>query len=384
MVDFHAVLTESIQQPFEENGSLLPRVTRSWFYANELASIYNFPAPSFTTNKNIAVVSFGGGLYGSVSPTGVLTNGDCQAYWQAIGISPANMPKVMVIPINGASNNPNVNDNGATAENTLDVQQIGACCPTSNLTIILYISPNNLTQFVNVMDYILNTSPYPSSMISISWGAPEVYYSNSLLNNINTRFATAIGRGINICTATGDNGSNNGVGGTGSYTDFPASSPNVVACGGTKLVCPNLVYDGSTLETAWSSGGGAVSGYFAKPTYQSTLSAVRRSIPDIAMNADPATGVAYLVNGEYYVYGGTSVAAPTVAAYLMALGTTKVAHTVFYANVNSFYDVVSGSNGAFNASAGYDNCTGLGSINGTLLTTAFNTFTPPRHLHHHQ
>ena len=356
----------------DANGQLLPRAGRSWFYPNELATIYKFPSPSFTTNKNIAVISFGGGLYGTVSPTGVLTNGDCQQYWQSLGISQANMPTVIVIPINGASNRPNVNDRGATAENTLDVQQIGACCPTSKLTIILYIAPNNLTQFVNVMDYILNASPYPSSMISISWGAPEIYYSSTLLTNINNRFATAVARGINICAATGDNGSNNGVGGSGSYTDFPASSPNVIACGGTKLVCPNLVYDSSTTEVAWTYGGGAISAYFAKPTYQNSLSVVKRSIPDIAMNADPNTGVAYLVNGSYYIYGGTSVAAPTVAAYLMALNTTRPAHNVFYTNVNAFNDVVSGTNGAFNASLGYDNCTGLGSINGTVLTTAFN------------
>jgi kumamolisin len=209
-------------------------------------------------------------------------------------------------------------------------------------------------------------------MISISWGAPEIYYSSTLLTNINNRFATAVARGINICAATGDNGSNNGVGGSGSYTDFPASSPNVVACGGTKLVCPNLVYDSSTTEVAWTYGGGAISAYFSKPTYQNALPAVKRSIPDIAMNADPNSGVAYLVNGSYYIYGGTSVAAPTVAAYLMALNTTRPAHNVFYTNVNAFNDVVSGTNGAFNASLGYDNCTGLGSINGAVLTTAFN------------
>jgi uncharacterized protein YjdB len=135
---------------------------------------------------------------------------------------------------------------------------------------------------------------------------------------------------------------------------------------------PPKLYDSSTTEVAWTYGGGAISAYFAKPTYQNALPVVKRSIPDIAMNADPNSGVAYLVNGSYYIYGGTSVAAPTVAAYLMALNTTHPAHNVFYTNVNAFNDVVSGTNGAFNASLGYDNCTGLGSINGTVLTTAFN------------
>ena len=63
-----------------------------------------------------------------------------------------------------------------------------------------------------------------------------------------------------------------------------------------------LVYDNQTVETAWSSGGGALSGYFSKPTYQNSLNVVRRSVPDIAMNADPATGVAFLVNNSLYIY----------------------------------------------------------------------------------
>ena len=58
----------------DTDSNLTPKVTRSWFYANELASIYNFPSPTFTNNLNIAVVSFGGGLYGTYDQvTGILT-----------------------------------------------------------------------------------------------------------------------------------------------------------------------------------------------------------------------------------------------------------------------------------------------------------------------
>jgi kumamolisin len=364
---------DSLVRPFNNNEKVKPSV-RSWFYADELASIYNIPTPNLTTRTYVAVVSFGGGLYGNLSnSTKVLTNGDCQKYWQAIGISSTNMPTVMVIPVNGATNSPNVNDSGATIENTIDVQQIGACCPSSNLTIILYIAPNSFSQFNSLINYILNTSPYKPSAISISWGAPEIYYSSSLKTSMNNLFMSAVSQGINVCAATGDFGSNNGVGGSGSYVDFPASSPYVIACGGTNLVCPNLTYDNATVETAWSSGGGAVSTFFAKPTYQSSLAVSMRSIPDLAMNADPNTGVLYMINNAYYIIGGTSIVSPTMTGFILAIGENrrKNAHTIMYNNKPSFRDIVSGSNGDFNAGTGYDNCTGLGSIIGNLLNTAF-------------
>jgi kumamolisin len=362
---------------FKPSTEIIPRANRSWFYANEIASIYNMTPPNLTTPVNVAVVSFGGGLYGTVSPTGVLTNGDCQRYWQSIGIAPANMPKVVVVPISGARNLPNVNDGGSTMENTLDVQQIGACCPSSNLTIVLYISPNSLAQFPVLLNYILNTSTYKPSVISVSWGAPEVFYPISLLNSINTLLNTAATRGINVTVATGDNGSSDGVPGTSANADFPAASPNVIACGGTNLVCPNLVYDGSTVETAWSSGGGAISGYFPPPSYQSGLSKVRRSIPDIAMNADPATGILYMINNTNYIFGGTSVVAPAFAGYLMAINARVFANPILYTTSGAFHDILVGSNGAFVASTGYDNCTGLGSIIGNVLTPAILANSPP-------
>jgi subtilase family serine protease len=229
------------------------------------------------------------------------------------------------------------------------------------------------------MNYILNISTYKPFAISISWGAPEVYYPTSLLNSINTLFNSAILKGINITAASGDNGSNNGVGGTGSYADFPASSPNVTSCGGTKLTCPNLVYDNQTVEVAWPSGGGALSGYFNSPTYQSTLNVARRSVPDIALNADPSTGVLYIVNNSSYIFGGTSIVSPIIAAYLTAIGANKFLNPILYTSPsNVFNDVLIGSNGAFTAKTGYDNCSGLGSIIGNLLSSIINNVpTPP-------
>ena len=354
-------------KPFANTQIRSNNKNRSWFYANELVNIYKIPKP--TSNKVIiSVVSFGGGVYGNIDSNGILTNGDPQQYWQSIGIASNNMPKVVIKTINGATNNPDVQDGGSTIENTIDIQCIGAACPTSNLTIVLYIAPNSFDEFPKIINAILNDSIYKPNVISISWGAPEVYYSNNLLTSMNNLFAKAISKNINITAASGDNGSNNGVGGTGSYCDFPSSSPNVTACGGTNLICPNLIYDNNTIETAWSNGGGAISHFFNKPTYQKNLPGSKRLSPDIALNADPNTGVCFLINGNLHIIGGTSIVSPIFAGYLAATNTTQFINPIIY-NTNSicFNDIKLGSNGNYTTKTGYDNCTGFGSIKGDIL-----------------
>ena len=335
---------------------------------------FQFPTPN-NLNKVIGVISFGGGLFGNVSASGILTGGDVQSYWSSLGISSVDMPRVVVVLVDGATNRPVASD-GATIENTIDVETIGGCYPSSKLTIIIYIAPNSFNEFVNVINYAINTpvnvngSSVIPSVLSISWGAAEIYYG-SIANSINTVLATAVSRGINVCVASGDNGSSDGVNDGLSHPDFPAASPNVIACGGTNLVCPNYVYDGSTVETVWSGSGGAISSIFSKPSYQSSLTRSGRSVPDIALNSDPNTGVLYLIGGNQRVIGGTSIAAPAMAAFIGLTNINYFANTKLYTyGYSCYHDITVGSNGAYNAGVGYDNCTGIGSIIGITLSSA--------------
>ena len=355
---------------------LVAKTSRTWFYANELATIYKFPPP--TANVVVGVVSFGGGLFGDVSAEGVLTGGDVQDYWTSLGIT--DQPRVIIKTVGEASNAPISVDDAGTAENTLDVETIGACCPSSKLTIILYLAPNALTQFTNVMNSIMNVPvvangvSYTPSIVSISWGAQEIAFG-SLAIAINNVLAIAVSKGISVFVATGatgDNEPNGGVGGSRAYVDFPSSSPNVIACGGTSLVCPNNTYDSNTRESAWSNGGGGLSIMFSKPSYQSGISASGRSTPDISANADPNTGVAYYVDKSWYVYGGTSIAAPTIAAYFACINCKVFATPLLYkALPPCYHDITSGTNGKYATKKTYDNCTGLGSIVGNVLANSF-------------
>ena len=344
-----------------------PQGQRKWFKPTEYASIYKFPTP--TTNPIvIGVISFGGGLVGQLS-SGILTKGDVQAFWTSLGIPAENQPTVAMVFVDGATNSP-YPITGATIENTLDVQMIGACCPTSNLTIIIYIAPNSLNSFKNVFNYALNNSvsvngtEMKPSIISCSWGAPEVYFSN--IQTFDSIFASAASQGVNIFVATGDFGSSDGL--PGVNCDYPSSSPNVIACGGTSLTCPAYTYDSQTVELAWKDGGGGISKYFTKPSYQQSITGSNRHTPDLALNADPATGVLFFVDGKYVIYGGTSIVAPAMAGYLGALGSsTGFINSKLYLSPSSFNDILTGSNGDYFALTGFDNTTGLGSIIGDNL-----------------
>lgn len=307
---------------------------------------------------------------------GVLTGGDVQAHWSYLGIAPANYPKVIIVPVNGGTNNPNPTD-GATVENTIDVEIIGALCPTSNLTIILYIAPNTLENFTNLIDaasnpVTVNGVSYTPSVISCSWGASEIYFPPSLLTSINSQLATLASNGVVFTAASGDYGSSDGL--SGENVDFPSATPHSIACGGTSLVCPNYTYDGQTVETVWSGSGGGISVKYSKPDYQSALTGNGRSTPDIALVADPNTGVVFTIGGTLGIVGGTSIVSPAVAAFVVVANVKKFITPLLYSYPsNNYHDITSGSNGAYTAQVGYDNCTGFGSISGINLLASLRS-----------
>ena len=400
--------------------NILPNANPAYFTAKDLGKIYGFPPVNTSVSNVIGVLSFGGGLYGTLTKN-ILTNGDVQKYWAFLGIPVNQMPKVIVYLVGGA-----INDvaNDATLENTLDVSIIGACCPNPNLTIILYIFPNTylFTQSLPIAlgGVTLLNVLYKPSILSISWGLSEEYIINTQeAINVYNILKIATDSGINICVASGDNGSTDGSTSGLLYTDFPSSCPFVTAVGGTSLECPNIVYDSQTVETVWNNGssgsggsgdvsatGGGISRIYKKPDYQSTitsssatslLNTTMRSVPDIALDADPNTGIViYLNNKLVGKYGGTSISAPLFASYLILINAktfiNPLLYSIFNTNISCFHDITVGSNAdntsggsgsgvvSYQATSGYDWCSGLGSIVGDLLTTTLNNnklFLPP-------
>lgn len=370
------------------SSDLLSSASRPWFTSKELARIYSCPPVPEGSNV-IGVISLGGGLFGKYnSNTGVLTDGDVQNYWSAIGIPASNHPRVIIKTLGNSKNLPSSNANdtqnySATTENTVDIETIGAWYPSRKLTIIMYLANQYVDQnsFYNALNYAINsnvvfgTTTYEKPpTISVSWGFTEIF-NIITINSIRPLLENAATAGINILCATGDNGSTDGIPGKTNYTTFPSSSPHVIACGGTSLTCPNYIYDSSTGESSWPNGGGGISRIFAKPTYQSKVgqSSTKRCTPDIALNANPATGIYYIVGGKGYIIGGTSTVAPAMAAVISILGITYFLNTKLYTlNQQSFNDITRGNNGGYSATRGYDLTTGLGSINGVMLQAFLN------------
>jgi kumamolisin len=210
------------------------------------------------------------------------------------------------------------------------------------------------------------------------------------LTAFNQAFEDAALLGITVCAASGDNGSSDGSEDGAPNVDFPASSPYVLACGGTSLIASN---DTIASETVWndspadSATGGGISSFFPVPAYQSAVklppdaggSSFRDcGVPDVAGVADPNTGYFTLVDGSWGVVGGTSSVAPMWAG-LIALLNEKLGkpvgylHPALYSTALSreaLRDITEGNNGSYYATPGWDACTGLGSPNGQNILNA--------------
>ncbi|MBE3116147.1 S53 family peptidase, partial [Candidatus Bathyarchaeota archaeon] len=238
-------------------------------------------------------------------------------------------------------------DKGWGKETCLDVEWAHAIAPDAKILLVEAKSPNQ-NDLLSAVKYARSQPDVVS--VSMSWGSNE--YSTE--KNYDSMFIS--GYGAVFFAASGDNGS--------SEVIWPATSPNVVAVGGTTL---NLNHDGTVIsETGWNGSGGGISAYENRPTYQTNygITSINRAIPDVSYNADPHTGVAVYCNSLWYKIGGTSAGAPQWAA-IQALGksatNTNLYQKAKYSYASYFRDIITGSNGGFNATVDYDYVTGLGS-----------------------
>jgi len=350
----------------------------------QVADLYSFPASTDGTGHTVAIIELGGGFAAS----------DLDSYFASLGIA---TPSVTAVGVDGASNVADQDPQGADGEVLLDIEVVGAVAPGA--AQLVYFAPNTDQGFVDAVTTAVHAEPTPVA-VSISWGGPESSWTAQSMTALDQAIADGAALGVTVTAAAGDGGSGDGATDGKPHADFPASSPHALACGGTSLRADPATGTISS-ETVWNDGaeggatGGGVSVTFALPAWQASAGVPAnpagvpgRGLPDVAGNADPATGYQVLIDGHQTVIGGTSAVAPLwaalVARFAQALGKSfGLIQQQLYAGVQAgqpmagLRDITSGSNGAYNAGPGWDACTGLGVPEGTALLAILSADTPP-------
>jgi len=349
------------------NRSFGTRAANTSYNPSEVGKLYNFPQDANGTGQVIGLIELGGGYRPA----------DIQQYFTSQGLQ---TPTVKTASVDQAKNRPTT-ANSADGEVMLDIEVAGSVA--NGASIVVYFAPNTDRGFQDALSMAVHDQLRHPQVISISWGGPEASWTTQSMQSFDEVAQEAGLLGITVCVASGDSGSSDGLTDGQNHVDFPASSPHVLACGGTRLVTAQGTVK---TETVWNDGpnagasGGGYSAVFARPNWQANDVALPgRGVPDVAGNADPETGYNILVDGQAEVIGGTSAVAPLWAGLICLINQKTQSRvgfinpTLFSINQTScFRDITQGNNGAYSASPGWDACTGLGSPMGVqLLQTAF-------------
>jgi len=334
---------------------------------------------------------------------------DVRTFRSSTGL-PAKDPQIIV---NGAD--PGVPDSGDQFESSLDVEWAGAIA--KNATVKFVTSASGSSDGISLSaQYVVTHNVAP--IVTVSYGLCEAALGTSGNAFWQNLWSQAAAEGISVFVSSGDSGAagcdsssaataSNGrgvnglcssvystcVGGTQfNDTSNPSqywSTNNDSGMGSALSYIPELAWNESGSGSGlWSSGGGA-SIVYAKPSWQvapGVPSDGMRDVPDVSMTA--AVHDAYLVEmqGSLYCVGGTSASAPSLAS-LMALVVQNAGsaqgnvNPALYSLANlqlssggaaAFHDVTGGNNSVpgvtgFNSGRGYDQATGLGSVDATVL-----------------
>jgi subtilase family serine protease len=254
---------------------------------------------------------------------------------------------------------------GWAEEISLDVDMVSAICPRCNILLVEAAS----NSYANLGAAVTTAAGFGPVAIGNSYGGGEFNSEEAFAQSYYAK------PGIAVTASSGD-------GGYG--VEFPAAARSVIAVGGTSLRQPS---GGAWTETVWSGAGSGCSAYVVKPSWQhDTSGCSRRTVADVAADADPNTGVkVYDTFNEpgWMVFGGTSASAQIVAGvYGLAghgasdAGGLYGGGSIAFGSANPLLtDVTSGSNGSCagrgrfaNASlaylctgvVGYDGPTGMG------------------------
>jgi len=366
----------------EPNGLALPDITQAVVgppfsgYAYEtpasIACVYGLVAKVAGCNPNTFKTNPAGGTkaIGIVDaydyPTAMADLNKFSTQFGLPKVTATNFKVIFAGGTGGCAGSDPGNDAGWEGEQALDVQWAHAMSPAAKIFLVEAAS-SSLADLLTAEDCATKqVAAAGGGEISNSWGGGEF----STETTYDSHF---IHSGIVYFASTGDSAG----------TEWPSVSANVVAVGGTSTTRVNggTTFGNFAGEAAWESGGGGLSLYVPRPSYQSVLPAAsHRLVPDVSSDANPVTGVwVYDSNATtgvgWYVFGGTSVASPTwaglvnkagrfaasSAAELKTIYTAFGTATTYAADYNDITYGLCGAYDGFIATTKWDPCTGVGS-----------------------
>ena len=344
------------------------------FITSEIGSAYNLTSTGLT----------GAGEQIGIVIDSLPNNSDLTKFWSDNGV-PQSLSNIVPVNVRGRSLP------AATGEETLDVSWSSGLASGAQIVIYACGDLNYVrSSYSRIVDDLQNGARPGLHQVSMSYGAGEQTDETPAdMNSTHQLFTTMAAYGVSLFAASGDDGP---------YADgdgvvqvcYPASDPFVTGVGGTSLYLDpgsNTISE----EDAWSvtgskddSSGGGLSQFFAQPAWQvgtGVPGGGMRAVPDVAFVGDPDTGCYLVFNGRVKQFGGTSLGTPAWAGLCALLNQSRVAHglsplgnlnTAIYPQLgkSSFHDITSGDNGKYNAGAGYDLVTGLGTPNLGALVQA--------------
>jgi kumamolisin len=371
----------------------------------DVANFYKFPPNTTWTNnatgQTIGILEFGGGYDPS----------DFKTYFERLGIAtPAQVISIPAsAPLHGNASSPDPRD----IEVALDVEVAGAVAQGAK--IVIYFGSGFMATglpdeqgWYSLLSSAIHDATNKPTVLSISWSAAEKAWGQTI-PTISSLFQDAANLGVTVFASSGDNGAsgyNYEQGDGARHVHYPASDPYVTGCGGTAILHGAMPWFEGTWNDAGGATGGGISVLFHVPLWQNAVQVnmqplAGRGVPDIAGNAS-AVSSGY----DLFIYGmnlsdlntpaptraGTSAVAPLYAG-LMALINANIfplaniattATSVGFLNpslygmpaswaAQVFNDVNDDQTNTFDGVAGYsttagwDPCTGWGSVNGAQL-----------------
>jgi subtilase family serine protease len=403
IVEYSMELNSNLQV-FNVNFKLNKKVSQHSHVFNHKSTTPNFPNKSFDGSQlvqlyNVPYVKASPGIRQVTVAIIIAYNyaniqNDLNTYWQ----STANFGNTIPVPkIKSYIMNPSANSGvssstvkGWNLEACLDIQMIATMNPYANIWFIQAAS-SSPSDLCSAITYACSSS-VNADVISCSWGMEESGISSSGYSQIspyNSVFSNIDNKNRCFCVSTGDN---NGV-------CWPSDQANVLAIGGTSLYwTPTVKSSFSRTEYTWENAACGYSKFTTLPAYQSAVNSATnsrnkyRAVPDISLVGNSSTGVNIVYANKWYTVGGTSVSAPLSAGILsianqMRLNNSKSTLTTVYSaapttcvqtylyntiypnnkNTNTFLDIITGTDGNYSATTGYDVATGLGSPNVATL-----------------